>query len=642
MTQMQKPYLVDSIIGNGRILASLTKNGELVRAFWPTIDYAQHVNQTLAGIRVNGGPIIWISGVDFTHEQNYLPDTNIVVTRSIGRNVPVEVVGTDYAVPDVDVIVRHYQVTNTGNQEIEIDVIYFTDFHMEESPIYQSVLFDDSAEAIGHYRRSYWAFIGGQTKPFGFQVANVKDHLHERRFQGGDISLGSDGAQVWTSPVAPGAAAEFTIFIAFGKNRDEVFANLAQVRQAGHDQLLAQTRQYAQEYLATGRKIETGDERLDTLYRRSLLMFNLMADAVYGGLIAAPEFDPFYSRCGGYGYCWGRDAAYITTAIDKAGYTDVGRNFYRWAMRVQEADGSWDHRHYMNGDLAPAWGYQADEPASILWGMWQHYLISKDEEFLRECWPSMQKGADHLVATIDPDTDCPKPSRDLWEERFAQHTYSSAAVAAALLAAADAARHLDKEEQAKVYAAAGERIRKAVEKLYNPEKKSWYRGINLYVREEIYEMKKAAGQRVHTIVDDHGYERHVVDYDPIVDASLLGISYPFELFEANHPAVVSTSDAVKELCTQPGIGGIRRYEDDHYAGGNPWVLCTLWHGLEANRRGESHKVKEALEWVLQHQTSTGLLPEQVDKEKGGPGWVVPLTWSHAMFVLLILEYYGKE
>ena len=53
MTPIQhKPYLIDSVIGNGRILACLTKNGELVRAFWPTIDYAQHVNRTQAAIRV--------------------------------------------------------------------------------------------------------------------------------------------------------------------------------------------------------------------------------------------------------------------------------------------------------------------------------------------------------------------------------------------------------------------------------------------------------------------------------------------------------------------------------------------------------------------------------------------------------------
>ncbi|WP_026174414.1 glycoside hydrolase family 15 protein [Effusibacillus pohliae] len=637
----QKPYLIDSIIGNGRILAALTKNGELVRAFWPTIDYAQHVNRFWAGIRVNGSPIAWLSGDRFTHEHGYLPDTNIVRTVARTRDFPVEVETTDYVVPDEDVIVRHYRVTNTGGDTIETDLVCVSDFQMEESPLYQSVLYDEQAQAIAHYRRSCWAMVGGQTAPFGFQVGNVEAHLDERRFEGGAVTLGSDAAQVWTSVIPAGGHAVFTIYIAFGKNRREAGERLARVRQAAHWQLLARTERHAAEFLARGRQVVTGDERLDALYRRSLLVFSLMADAVYGGLIAAPEFDPFYTRCGGYGYCWGRDAGYITVAIDKAGYPDIGRRFYRWAMRAQEADGSWDHRHYMNGDLAPSWGYQADEPASILWGMWQHFRITQDEAFLRECWPSMRRGADHLLATIDPDTGCPRASIDLWEERFGQHTYSSAAVAAALLAAAEAARQLGEAELAEQYGAAGERIRGVVETLYNPEKQSWYRGIRLHISRQEFERRKAAGEPVRMIVDRHGYTRYVADFDPVVDASLLGLSYPFELFDAHHPLVVQTAEAVRRYCTQPEVGGIRRYENDHYAGGNPWVLCTLWSALEANRRGEADKVREALEWVLANQTATGLLPEQVDKEKGGPAWVVPLTWSHAMYVLTILEHYGS-
>jgi len=31
----------------------------------------------------------------------------------------------------------------------------------------------------------------------------------------------------------------------------------------------------------------------------------------------------------------------------------------------------------------------------------------------------------------------------------------------------------------------------------------------------------------------------------------------------------------------------------------------------------------------------GLLPEQVSKDNGEPCWVIPLTWSHAMYVLVL-------
>lgn len=638
----QKPYLIDSVIGNGRILACLTGNGELVRAFWPTIDYAQHVNKTQAAIRVGRGEHIhWLSGNEFKHTQNYVGDTNIVETTYSKHGLTLDIKSQDFVSVTEDVIVRNYELTNTGDSELEVDFLYLSDFHMEESPIYQSVLYDNNYQAIGHYRRSYWALIGGADHPLGYQVGNVQDHLHLRRFDGGQITLGSDGALVFTAQVAAGATVTFPVYIAFGKNREEAGERLQNARLAGVKAIRVQAEKWASDFLARGRQVTTGDDRLDTMYRRSLLVFALMADSVHGGLIAAPEFDPFYTKCGGYGYCWGRDAGYITTAIDKAGYTDIGRKFYEWAMAAQDADGSWDHRHYMNGDLAPAWGYQADEPASILWGMWQHYLITEDAEFLAKCWTSMQRGADHLIATVCTESQFPQPSMDLWEERFAQHTYSSAAVAAALLAVADAAQQLGHNEHADSYRATGERIREEVATLFNEEKQSWYRGVNLHVARHEYEARQAAGEEVFTIQTEDEYTRYVAKYDTIVDASLLGLSYPFELFDANDPHVTATAEAVRGLCTQAGVGGIRRYENDHYAGGNPWILCSLWLALDANRRGDAGTVQEVLEWVLQNQTSTGLLPEQVDKNNGGPAWVVPLTWSHAMYVLTILEHYAN-
>lgn len=638
---MGKPYLIDSVIGNGRILACLTANGELVRAFWPTIDYAQHVHKTEAAVRVPGQSehIYRLSSEEFTHSHRYLDDTNIVETTYEHAHLPFAVASYDFVTPDADVIVRHYRVINRSEEAVEVDFLYFTEFHMEENALYNSVLYDRDASAIAHFKRAYWAMVGGQDAPFGFQVTGVQHHLHQRRFNGGDVSLGADAAQVWTATVAAGAEAHFPVYLAFGESRQAASAVLAEARAAGADSLRKQAEATAAAFLARGKQIQTGDARLDTMYRRSLLVFSLMADAVHGGLIAAPEFDPHWTRCGGYGYCWGRDAGYITTAIDKAGYTDIGRKFYEWAIKAQDPDGAWDHRHYMNGELAPSWGYQADEPASILWGMWQHFLITKDEAFLKVCWTAMEKGADHLLTTLDGEQRFPCPSMDLWEERYAQHTYSSAAVAAALLAVADAAEHLG-DGKAAGYRAAGQKILGEVAGLYNEEKQSWYRGVNLRVSAEQHERLKAEGKQVSVEQDEHGYDRYVAAYDPIVDVSLLGISYPFELIDANDEKVVATAKAVRESCWQPGVGGIRRYEDDHYVGGNPWVLGTLWLALDANRRGDNETVQEMLEWVLKHQCATGLLPEQVDKENGGPVWVVPLTWSHAMYVLTILEHFG--
>jgi glucoamylase len=120
-----------------------------------------------------------------------------------------------------------------------------------------------------------------------------------------------------------------------------------------------------------------------------------------------------------------------------------------------------------------------------------------------------------------------------------------------------------------------------------------------------------------------------------VDISLLGLSVPFEAVSVDHPRMVQTADTIQELLTSPRVGGIKRYEDDNYIGGNPWILTTLWLSHYRTLQGRYEDARQLLDYAVKHVTSSGLLPEQVDRETGETAWVVPLTWSHAMFVLAV-------
>ncbi|HAQ07873.1 MAG TPA: hypothetical protein DCR24_10245, partial [Bacillus bacterium] len=59
----KKPYLIDGIIGNSKMLASLTKDGQLQRLFWPHIDFSQHMNRFYTGINLHDG-----NDTQFIHE----------------------------------------------------------------------------------------------------------------------------------------------------------------------------------------------------------------------------------------------------------------------------------------------------------------------------------------------------------------------------------------------------------------------------------------------------------------------------------------------------------------------------------------------------------------------------------------------
>lgn len=95
--------------------------------------------------------------------------------------------------------------------------------------------------------------------------------------------------------------------------------------------------------------------------------------------------------------------------------------------------------------------------------------------------------------------------------------------------------------------------------------------------------------------------------------------------------------------------GIKRFEQDQYIGGNPWVICTLWlaiYYLEkyklTNDANDNIKALEYFDWVTSIDNCYGFLPEQVSKETKEPIWVNGLAWSHGMYLICVDKIYGKD
>jgi GH15 family glucan-1,4-alpha-glucosidase len=111
----------------------------------------------------------------------------------------------------------------------------------------------------------------------------------------------------------------------------------------------------------------------------------------------------------------------------------------------------------------------------------------------------------------------------------------------------------------------------------------------------------------------------------------------------------------KRLSVKTGVGGYARYEHDYYhqverekieqVPGNPWVICTLWRAQYVIARAKSFEdLKEAeglLEWCVSRAEASGVLAEQHHPYTGEPISVSPLTWSHATYIMVVMEYARK-
>lgn len=637
-----KPYLVDAVIGNGRTLASVGRTGRIYRLWWPHIDFPQHVDVIRTGLKIDGygDTTLWFDEADagWSHEIAYLPRTNIVEVSATSDRYPLQVVQRDFAVPDADIVVRDYTITNRSDQAQSFSFVWYSAFNITESALYNTTMFDAGSDSLVHYRQRTFFAVSSANVCAGYQAGHARDGANHSWLSGNDIDMQPDGALVWRfDNVAPGASVSMPVYIAAGTTRAEALDVMAAAKAKNAADWLAETTAYWQAYLAAAAPCPAGaDAEIAAAYERSLLTFRLMADKETGSLLAAPEPDETFSRCGGYAYCWGRDAAFITTALNKAGLTAVSEKFYDWTLTAQEPDGSWQQRHYHDGSLAPSWGLQIDEGASIIWGMWQLYEQTGSRAFAERMWPAVSRGAAFLAAFIDDETGLPLPSMDLWEERKGEHTYSAAAVCAGLRAATSFGRLMGDADAAARWADIADGIAAAIEaRCWNEAEGSFYRGLNLSVDANRFASALALGVQGAAARDAKGYERFTLAHDPIVDISLLGVSAPFGVLPAEHEYMRRTADTIERKLTTPGIGGIKRYEDDGYIGGNPWILTTLWLAQYRVQNGQYAEARELLQWAVDHRTETGLLPEQIDRETGRPAWIVPLTWSHAMFVLTV-------
>ncbi|MCL4425676.1 MAG: hypothetical protein M1299_05875 [Firmicutes bacterium] len=712
LSRNHRPGPVAGVVGNSKLLATISSTGEILRIFWPRPDAGQHVRHLRQGLYLEEVQLqpFWLDREPWTIRQAYREDSNILVTLLRSRKLGLEVEIRDAVLPGQDLLLRSFTFRNNGTSSRRIRFLTYAAIRFEESPLYNTAFFDADTEAMVFYRRGQYLALAGDRAVTGFgcdKPESLWQELQNGELKAREIHMGDTaGALIWDlETLLPRQETGLTLYLSLEQDRHGAMSKIQAARSESLPSHLARVNGFWKSYLDMATPLPDLPEDIARVYRRSLLTIRLMTGRE-GGVIAAPEFDPEYRYCGGYAYVWGRDAAYIALALDRAGYPAAAAAIFRWAARTQEPEGFWAQRHDLAGNWGTSWGLiQIDETGSILFGIWQHYLFTREDSFLQEMWGTIRRAARFLLTYRDGETGLCRPTVDLWEENSGEFAYSATAVFAGLQAASLAARQLGHGAEGAIWSqAAGEMREKILAELWDAGLGRFLRARKITVESGTYEGLAAQGVVVGTELpwptgrpggntegrgshsQDAGAEgatasilggstpvgdtqveppgdkklraaltsqplnreppaggppwrrrRHFRYSDPTVDCSLLGLSYPFLLLNPGDPRMVSTARAIEEYLSAPGVGGIRRYQSDRYRGGNPWIICTLWLGLYQAQLGRLGDAAQALQWAMQNRNHLDLLPEQVDREKGGPAWVVPLTWSHAMFVLLVRE-----
>lgn len=341
-------------------------------------------------------------------------------------------------------------------------------------------------------------------------------------------------------------------------------------------------------------------KKIRKIYKMSIKVFK-ECSLKNGAIVASNIHDPNYPKgMKNYYFVWPRDASFICVACDLIGLKKIPERFFKWCWKKAEGfkeKGIFFMRYHPNGKMYGR-QFQPDQIGSLLWSVEHHskfFDVSKFNHLI-------ERAADGICSSWDGTSF--RRSFDIWEERVAssrkneKHTYSLAMCIKGLRAAT---------------------------RLIKP-KDEWLRCIRQMENELNNAYNPRLGYFVRTFSDKK--------MDKILDSSMLGLVWPSEVVKSNDKRISST---VKKIIENNSIenGGIIRYKGDKYVGklrrdsAGAWVLLNFWLSIYFSKLGNREKALKYFNWVIERLNNK--LPEQIKKGKSIS--IIPLAWSHAMFII---------
>ena len=616
-------YYNDAIIGNQNILASFTKQGEILRLLYPTRDYKQMIDFFRVGLKINDSRLVYLhDDINNVYMQQYEEDTNILNTEILNTYFNLKVVQTDYASIKENVLVRKYKFTNENTIDLNLNFLVHSSLTSSPENRVSGMCRND---ALIQYNHEYMLCTFSKEKLLSSQINNSKANIEDGKIGDKDYVGMSENSSISydLGTLKPNETREFELYIFIEDSKiglDNLEKTIDRIRKIDFRTEYEAVKKYWKKYVKDHNGLELDlaetpkNRKIKQIYTRTILLYALLVNHETGGISAAVEVDENLKQCGGYQYCWPRDAVFITTAMDILKMKKEVEKFYKsFCKNTQSRNGMWEQRFFTDGRLAPCWGYQIDETASVIIGVFNHYKVIEDKKFLKDNLKMCEKAITFLkkyVEDVFQETNKCGVSYDLWEEYEGVNLYAVSSIFASF------------NTMIKIYEELKEEFTKNRVKQENVNKeKETLRNLSVKLRE--YILKNFYDESKKSLV------RNLED--KTLDISILGTVIPFELFSPKDKKILNTVERIN-MTLRTYTGGYKRFETDTYREGKPWIIATLWIAEYYLEIGEKQKAKECFDFVIKTSTEHGFLAEQINNSTMQPDWVIGLGWSHAMFI----------
>lgn len=632
------------ILSNGHLLVGLNEHGTVHDFYFPYIGL-----DNLASARILNHKIgVWVDNkfswiddgywkTDIDFEENALISS--ITSRNEGLQITLHF--KDFVDTKYPAFCRIITVENNSDSKREIRLFMHQAFQISRGGRSDTAMYIPEGNYLLDYKG--WASLLIYAKnasadvPFDqFSVGNFGIEGKEGTFRdaedgnlsGGLVEHGGVDSVLRTSFDLEGhksATADYWVIASDSQFDAEAIHHI--LLSKGLEERLDATRKSFEQWLDTALpKLQHLKPEYLTAAKKALLVVKSHIDK-HGGIIASCDSSIYNYGRDYYSYVWPRDGAFTLLPLIELGYTTEPKKFFEFCADTMHPGGYMMHKYQPDRSVGSTWHpqmhknhpelpIQEDETAIILYALNKYLEASGDLDFVRNQYSHMVKPmADFMAKFIDEATSLPHSSYDLWEERFATHTYSVSVTLAGLEAAVAIAKALNQPDE-ESWMNSISKIRQGFSLLFDPERGAYRKSI----------MLEKDGN---------------LTYDNTLDISSMYGVFLFNNKDAE--SLASTIDLIeKNLLDHSPSGGTPRYENDNYfltkTGylGNPWMITTLWMAQYYLKNNQRQKAVDLVDWVLSKAGPSGMLAEQVDPETSEPTGVSPLVWSHSTLAETLL------
>ena len=631
------------VLGDQQLLVNIDQWLQVRDIYFPHVGQYNHLGGHAHKIMIlEGNHVSYVDKDEWHKTLGYGKDALITDSSAVNEGMKLKL-GFNETVDD-NIFLRKIKVENSDNHDRKIRVCVHHDFHLYGDGVGDTGFYNSSENVVIHYKRNTYFLIGfcDDKKCNAMADYDIGEHVNPSWNLGRKpIHQGEVDSIVGIDLEVPANGSRtFYYYLVAGTHLNEVLDLKDDLLDEGFSKFIKGSRDAQKKWLKNIKApINLVSKELQDFYKRSLLVIRTQCD--HGGAImAANDSDNMEFNKDTYSYMWPRDGALVAIALIKAGFAKDTKKFFEFCKDVLYEEGCLLHKYNPDRSLGSSWHpwvlngnvslpIQEDETALVLHALWKYYEKTNDIWFIKELYPKLIKPMGEFLAKYRYDNGLPKESYDLWEERRAIFTFTTAATLAGLQSA-DRLGHLVMDKKFCKHCNIGfEAIKEAkVKYLYNSEGGYFRRSVS--------------------------FEGDEIVFDDAMDASVFAIT-EFGVFDVEDEKVISTMEKMKAwLSVKTGVGGLARYYNDRYfqqtedlenVPGNPWFICSLWYAKyvirKAKIKSELTEALDILNWVKDHALPTGLLPEQLHPYTGEPLSVSPLTWSHAEFVDAMTDYVEK-